>query len=406
MNIFAVPRGSGTRFQCGFAMTLLLVSLVAVGCGVQSTSGVGAAGGGNADNASMAVPDAYFGMIVEGAATTPTIAYGSQRLSSADVSWPGIEPARGVFDFTALDARVATAAASGAEVVLTLGPTPRWASAAGAAPAAPTSASDWSGYVQAVASRYKGRVAGYEIWGVADTADGWTGSVAQMVELSVDAHFAIKAADPGAVVVSPSGDASWLAQYLDAGGTAAIDAVGSNASGTPAQPEAQVRVATALRTTMNAHGAGSKALWEMSSGGNGAAALSADDAESYVARLLILNWANGVSRVYWDSWDGQGGDSIPLTDGNGQANAAASAYARVGQWLRGAVMNGCATDVSSTWTCQISRGGVTEWIVWNAVGAANSSSLGAASLTDLSGNREDLSGISSISIGRKPVLLQ
>ena len=148
----------------------------------------------------------------EVAGTIP-IGAGMHRLWDLGVTWKDVNPAPGTFTWTALDAQVAKAEASGARPMLVLGMTPAWAAAnpsagdprwgAGTA-SPPRDINDWRTYVTAVVDRYGSRIAGYEVWNEANLATFWTGTAEQMADLTAAAHSIIKARQPDAIVVLPS----------------------------------------------------------------------------------------------------------------------------------------------------------------------------------------------------------
>ncbi len=401
-----------TGLRCSLGIILLLVLVALAGCGVSTSDGTATTTKPAA--AAETVPASYFGMIVRNSGSAPSVAYGSQRLCEDAVSWSSLEPQRGVFDFRALDADVDAAQAHGVSLLLALGQTPSWASSPSglasqqgesrAAP--PVQDSDWDAYVQAVVTRYKGRIAAYEIWSAPDSALQWTGSVEQLVELGNRAYRIIKTTDPSAIVVSPSGDEAWLESYLAVGGGASIDVVGTHLDGGAGAPESQLSALFSLRNAMKKYGADEKPIWDTQQGASFGTSASGEDAAAYVARSVILNWPSGVHRVYWYSWDVRDANSLALTDADSRPTAAAIAYQQVENWLGGATVNGCSSDASSTWTCELVRDGRTTWIVWNPDATMQHSTLGAATATDLSGNQQSLDGLSSITVGRDPLLLQ
>jgi len=135
------------------------------------------------------------------------------RLWDMDVAWRNVNPARGVFDWSILDRRIALVESWGGRPFLVLGLTPQWAAqnpeagdprwgAGSASP--PANIEDWKTYVRAVANRYGGRIAGYELWNEANLPTFWQGSSTELLAMAQDAYGIIKAANPGAVVAAPS----------------------------------------------------------------------------------------------------------------------------------------------------------------------------------------------------------
>lgn len=138
---------------------------------------------------------------------------GYHRLWDMAVGWKDVNPAPGVFNWTVLDQRVAQSEASGAVPMLVLGLTPQWAAAdpnAGdprwglgtASP--PADFNTFRAFVDAVVSRYGGRIGAYEVWNEANLTTFWTGTPDQMAEMTKIANDTIKAKNPRATITSAS----------------------------------------------------------------------------------------------------------------------------------------------------------------------------------------------------------
>ena len=193
------------------------------------------------------IPHTYFGMHIHGMVTPrpgntrpagwPTVPFGSWRLLAAYVDWPQLEPARGQWNFAALDRYLQLAEQHHVEVLLPLVLSPAWASSrpnekssyspGNAAP--PANLDDWQTYVRTVATRYKGRISDYEIWNEPSVRTFFSGTPDEMVALTREASRILKEVDPRNVVVSPSaaeGGTSWLDQFLAAGGGKYVNVIG------------------------------------------------------------------------------------------------------------------------------------------------------------------------------------
>ena len=148
-------------------------------------------------------------------------------------SWTALEPLKGVWNWQPLDIWVAAAEQHGvADILLTLGQTPAWASTnpddvnyvGAGAPAPPADNQDWRDYITAVAQRYKGRIRYYEIWNEPNDTTYYTGTVAELAEPTAEAYSILKAVDPGNTVVSPAAyRPGYLDQLLQAGVGANVD---------------------------------------------------------------------------------------------------------------------------------------------------------------------------------------
>ncbi len=408
-----------TRFALGVLAATL--SYGSIGCGVGASGALSsAAQQSQNEDATATLSAPFFGMVVESAATEPAVAMGSRRLWDSGVTWAALEPASGSYDWATLDEEVATAEQQGAQVMLTLGMTPAWASSEPAlsssygagATAMPENLADWDAYVTAVATRYKGRIAAYEVWNAPENAAYWSGPSAQMganmATLAVHAAADVHASDSAALVVSPALSADGLAAFVAAGGGTAVDVIGSSldgTSGTAAQaPETMPATLAALRAAIAGTSADGKpvwneqAAWVLPQGGVAEATQAA-----YVARALVLNAGYGVARMHWYAWDDTSAGVLALS-AQGQPTAAGAAYSTVEGWLNGAQMNGCSSSAAGVWTCQLVSSGTTEWIVWAPGGDTSSSTFGASTMTDLSGDVSAVSG--NVSVGVSPVLLR
>jgi hypothetical protein len=152
------------------------------------------------------------GSLVDFPGEWPDLPINGLRLWDTRTAWLNLEPARGQWDFSRLDAFVAKAESNGvSRIVLVMGGTPRWAgtgvSAAEAAwlgpgsASPPTSMADWDEYVRKVVTRYAGRITGYEIWNEPSGDTFWSGTPGQWAELVARATPIIRSVDPAASVV-------------------------------------------------------------------------------------------------------------------------------------------------------------------------------------------------------------
>jgi hypothetical protein len=265
--------------------------------------------------------------------------------------------------------------------------------------------------VAAVATRYAGRIAAYEVWNAPENAAFWTGDAgelgADMAELAADANACVHSADPSALVVSPALSADGLAQFLAAGGGRSVDAVASALNSPGQAPEVSVAALQALRAAMDGTPAAGKPIWnEQSAWGLPESGLTAQTQSAWVARALLLNAGFGVARMHWYAWDDNIAGSLALTDGAAQPTQAAFVYGVVENWLSGSTINGCSSNAEEVWTCQLVIEGKTAWVVWSPNSSGESSTYGAIRETDVTGNVGQIGTQETISVGESPVLLQ
>jgi len=377
---------------------------------------------------SVPVPASLFGMHIHYMVTPkgndrltpwPSVQVPAWRLWDARVTWPDIEPNKGQWRFENLDRSVALAEAHHTDVLLTLGLTPRWASArpqepSGYAPgyaAEPTDIEDWRTFVRTVATRYKGRIHAYEIWNEPNVKRFWTGSIDQLVTLTREASIIIHSIDPQAVVVSPPATGfpgiKWLPEFLSKGGQY-VDAIGYHFYLTPKPPEATLQLVDAIKKVMSENGAQDKPLWDTEAGWLPPAQIEPELGAAYLARSYIVLWADGVQRFYWYAWDNHTSVALRTTENDSQTmTPAGQAFATIQNWLVGARMDWCKTDTDQTWQCQLNRDGTLQWIVWNPDRTGPFTiprSWNAKNVTPLIGDSRRLSG-SSLDVGPTPLLV-
>jgi hypothetical protein len=338
------------------------------------------------------VPASYFGLHLHlySPETWPQAPFSELRLwDSKDAIWYAIEPRKGQWNFNQLDKDVQMAEQHGVNLLLTLGQTPQWASMRPGDPptyrpgatAPPRDEEDWKTYVRTVAIRYQGRIHQYEVWNEPNLTEFYSGTREQLFTLAKDAYQIVHEVDPSAIVVSPSitgGYAvGWLNHYLDLGGGKYADVIGYHFYATPRNPESVLVVIQQVEETMRSHGI-NKPLWNTESGyliksdfldfppGQGSMnrILTQEEAVGYVMRTYLLNWASGVSRLYWYDWDG---NKMGLADNLGkQKKPAANGYSTMEHWMVGATIRSCSADAAQNWSCELSRDNRKQWIVWNA----------------------------------------
>lgn len=340
--------------------------------------------------ASESVTRVYFGMHIHNAdagTAWPDLPFGAWRLWDAHVTWRDIQPEPARWAFKRLDRYVAMARITHTDLLLPLGLTPQWASSrplerSSYAPgnaAEPRELSDWQRYVEAVVRRYAGRISAYEIWNEPNLSGFFSGDVDAMVRLTCEAYRIVKQADPKAIVVSPSAThqmegIEWFELFLERGGRKCFDVVGFHFYTLAHEPpEKIVPLARKLHAVMEKHGIGKLPIWNTESGwyianrripvGVRWRVLNDEEAAAYVARALILGWAEGIRRFYWYAWD----DSKLglLETENGTLKPAARAYAKTARWMDNIHGITCKPSNQDVMVCQMDGQGKHDWIVWS-----------------------------------------
>jgi len=356
----------------------------------------------------------------------PALRFGSFRTWDSGVNWPSVEPQRGVYHWEELDRDVAEAERHGVNFLFTLGLTPQWAAPKGPNTYAGTSAppdevNDRRDFVRAVAMRYRGRIAAYEVWNEPDLTQFYSGTPAGLAALERVTAEAVHQADPSAVVVAPPpsggagiGQLRWYDDYLSAGGGRYADVLAIHSYSSP--PEGDVEVVKAYRALLAAHGLRGKPLWNTETGMELAGHTEAQ-AAAYLAREFITDWAVGLGRMYFYAYDNglYFGLDQETPDGKNRNPAVLApsgiAYEQAEGWLAGARMLSCASDANGTWTYALLRpGGKRAWIVWNTGGLSTFSvpkSWNVRRVRGLAGNTQNFhAALTNATISTSPVLLE
>jgi hypothetical protein len=337
----------------------------------------------------------YFALVIHRAHTTtawPVVDFGSWRLWDSYAKWSDVHLGPARFEFAGLDSQVTLGIARRKALFYTLGQTPRWASlrpdekhAWGMGTGAmPSNLAYWREYVEAVSSRYKGRIGAYEIWNEPKYADAggrckgaifFCGSAKDLVDLARVAAEVIRKNDPQALLVSPAftdGVAGMqrLQQYLASGGRAYTDVIAVHLYSR--QPEDALTTMRALREIMKAERVEHLPVWNtevgfmvqsedrsIAAGGPGPfeVVYSPEAAGELLVRSMTVAAATGLERVVWYAWDSKQMGAIDYK--TGRPNAVATAYAAARRLLLGATLR-CefgTQPAAEGWECQLSRNG-------------------------------------------------
>ena len=170
--------------------------------------------------------------------------------------WKVMEPEKGNYQWGSTDRIVDALTANGLKPMFSVVKSPDWARPSTtdkSVEGPPADPQDFANFLGAMAARYKGRVKAYEIWNEQNLHYEWGNEPldpARYMQLLKLAYSAIKAADPGAVVISgaltPTGapqpwaidDYTYLEAMYQNGLKDASDAVGAHPSGYNVPPEA------------------------------------------------------------------------------------------------------------------------------------------------------------------------
>jgi hypothetical protein len=359
----------------------------------------------------------YFGMSTIQTYNWPTVPFGTYK--PTQVSWSSIETSRNAYNWSRLDSIVSLAQSKGVDLMYVFVNTPRWASSSpnqycfegyvGCA-APPANMSDWENFVGAVAARYKGRIKYYEVWNEPNDLNFWSGSTAQMVDMTRRAYNIVKGIDSAAVMLSPAPTWSkttawdWFNAFFSAGGGSYVDVVSFHGYTGTNRAESIFTIVDNVKKAMTAYGIGSKPMWITEGGWGRNPVVSSGQQPGFLAQRLLLTFSRGVQRVYWYQWDNPTWGT--LYDTSSGVHPAGVAYGQLYNWMVGSNMQTCAQASDYTWTCNFTRpDGTAARAVWNATASKSYSATGFSRYRTLDGRSVSISG-GTVTIGYNPIMLE
>jgi hypothetical protein len=357
---------------------------------------------------SVHVRPSFFGLHDGSGLAYGHLPFGSLRLWDAGVTWKDIETSPGVYDWTRLDSLVSAAQAHHVQVTLVLAMTPSFYSSAPSLP--PEDLGAFTRYVEAVMSRYRffqghRGISAYQVWNEGNVPYFWTGTPAQLAQLTSIVDSVRDAVDPRATVVAPSFavrlpfQRAWMSRYQhqQVDGRPVWTYYDANAlslypkasyGGRTGGPEDAIRLLAKVQRGLHRAGVpGRKQLWATEinyglTGGGVATGPATPIAQSRqvanVLRTYLLGAAHGLSKVFWYRYDwgrvadgGTLGNTL-LTDPDdfARVRAAGLALRTAEHWLRGRLVGThgrlpCARGRQGTYSCTVRFHGGVRTIYWN-----------------------------------------
>lgn len=198
--------------SAGLVLVLVLVSLAASMPGLGTAPARQQIAGPSWQREQPLAPSLFGVTVSSSSGAMPSFQVGSLRFWDSRTRWASLQPRRDTYDWTVLDRLVAGARKADLPATLVFGGTPAWAApngpkapyGDGSRSAPPDDLAVWERFVSTLVTRYRGRIAAYEVWVHANDQRYFSGSTDTLVEMTRLAGRAIKAVDPEAVVVCPS----------------------------------------------------------------------------------------------------------------------------------------------------------------------------------------------------------
>ena len=399
---------------------------------------------------SSVIPPTYFGLaihpdVLNDKVPWPTFPFGSIRLWGAATQWAVLNPSEGTYDWTELNNWLNIAAQNAkTDLIYTFGVVPQWASSKpndqtcvsdGSLPGSCDAPKDvnpdgtgtdqlFQNFVRALVAQAAGKIKYWELWNEPDCPYEWNGTMAQLVRMAKDAYAIIKAADPTALVLTPSSvDAGpgksidiWLPAYIAAGGGNYADIVAFHGYINPALGQAPEAITgTVDQVTSSLSGAlATKPVWNTEGGWTQNSNLpNADMQAGFVARMYLMQWFKGVGRFYWFQYGNTDTGSFWTSAG---LDPAGIAYGQVYDWLVGATLSGPCTAAGTVWSCPFTKpGGIKDMAVWDASKTCTGNNCKTSNYTpssvytkyaNLAGDVVSFAPGATIQIGDEPILLE
>jgi hypothetical protein len=352
---------------------------------------------------------------------------GGIRLWDDGVKWNKLNTDPGKYNWEPLDSWISKAQAQHMDVLYTFGNTPKFAGktppGSPCGPGGSTSCSaptdvntdgtgtdaDFSAFVTALVTRYKGEISFYELWNEPDCTCFWAGTQAQLVRMGKDAAEIIRSLDPAARILSPSAHggtmATWFDGYIAAGGAPNFDIVNVHmrgAASSNAIPETFLDIYADVTAETKKRNLTSLPIWDDEHGIKKDQMTDKDMLAGFTARELILRASVALQRQYEYTWDNNAPYGL-------QSSPSGTAWDQVAGWLIGHTISACAVS-GTVYTCNLDDG----QIVWDAKQTCNKGVCTTSDYTyppnytfshDLSGDRTALSG-KTVRIGYKPIVLE
>ena len=357
-------------------------------------------------------------------ATIPNVPVGFLRLWDTETTWKDLEPKQGEFVWRKLDKQVEMAQHLDANVMLVLGQTPAWAGN-GSPQSNPTNIDSWRNYVRTVCQHYGGSISAYEVWNEANLQTFWTGTAAQMADLTKAAFEEIRGCNPGAQVVAANTTSratgsfgTFFPDYLrelkarnwpvdaysvhsyptaSGGANARIEGIG------------QFRAALALAGAPVTRTYDTEINYGLEGLGEGHVTLTGDNSMTLMSRTYIDSARYGFGSTFWFVWT-KAPDSKFGIQFTAQASAERQAWNTTYEWLVGSRFQRCINASTDITVCQFTKGAENYSIVWHGdVGSAPvSTSAGyftglGSRVCDLKGTCTAMTKASTIPVGPMPL---
>ena len=359
--------------------------------------------------------------------SAPTVPYGYLRLWDSAVSWADLNPSKGVYNWTKLKEALASPIAQGRDVMYVLGNTPTWAGD-GSPSSAPKDMNDVYEFVKALCGQAVGQIDTYEAWNEGNLQTFWTGTQAELAQVTQQVRRALTDCPSGGNVVAAStgtrAEGAFVNNYTEYLKELAklgwpIDgySVHSYPSATGG-PTERLDGVTQFKTMLAVNGAPVKPIYDsevnygLAGLGQNHIDLDSPTSSAYISRTFIDSVRYGIDYVFWFLWTPAYYNKLGV-----QLNPTTSvenrAWAITFDWLVGSRMQRCSdaspeSDRSIIVTeCQVTKGdGQLMTLAWTNGKSAVIDTTGLGTVVqDLSGAGATIVN-NSVTVGPKPIAIR
>jgi hypothetical protein len=185
------------------------------------------------------------------------------------VAWDTVEHEPGNFEWEPLDRAVEACNERGFKLLITVVNAPDWTRPSEPGSGVPADYAEFGRFMGQLASRYRGRVAAYELWNEANLAREWRGDMldpARFVAYVAAGAEGVRAADPDALIISGApavtgiddgtvaiDDRVFMRGMYEAGVAQWVDGIGAHPYGFANPPGASWQDATHVSSSHNDH---------------------------------------------------------------------------------------------------------------------------------------------------------
>jgi hypothetical protein len=314
------------------------------------------------------------------------------------LDWQDLNPAAGVYNWSALDAWIATNESNNVQMDYTFGSPPAWAGGI------TTNLADFQAFVTAIVTHANGAIKYWEGFNEFDVSGI---SPTLLVQLQEIIYNTVHALDPGALVLSPTvcgaGDDPLFAQFLADGGGKYFDIAAfhgyNNSTG-----EGIIPVVQDFQAVLSQYALSNVPIWDTEWGMESPTIISDTTAQqAYVSTGLILQAALGVQTEMFYAYDSANSELYDRA--TGQLTPAGVAYQQTEEWLTGATLPSGYQLNGSVYTVQLVKDGQNDLLVWNSAGQSSFSAGSFTEYVNAQGQVEPIVG-GAVTIGTVPILLE